>query len=235
MPIVSTLDRVFLQPLIQLCDDLFSLINATTQNPGLSLVALGVLINAILLPMYLQMEKNGQKDRKIQSLVRSEVNRIKKHFTGRESYFYVQTVYRVHKYSPFRTILRSAELFVQVLVFSTMYRYLSECETIQGSSFGPIRDLSHPDGLMWGLNLLPLVMTLVNLLSVFAYDSSKRKQGIVLSVLFLTLLYSSPSGLVIYWTSSNLFSWLRNLTLRHALLKVPGQYRDRFLNWVDQA
>lgn len=235
MSIVNAFDQVFLQPLLQLCGELFAWVNGLTGTPGWSLILLGVIVNAILLPLYIQMERSGRAQREVDAQIRGEVNRIKKHFSGREAYYYVQTTYRVHNYSPIRQVFRSFDLFVQMFVFSTMYRFLSDCEAIQGVCFGPIGDLASADGLVLGINILPLVMTGVNLLSVFAYDAAKRKQGIVLSLIFLFLLYSSPSGLVLYWISSNLFSWLRNLMSRWVSSRVPRVYVEWGRRWVNQA
>lgn len=233
--LANALDQVFLQPLMQLCGLAFSSINHWTENPGYALIVLGVFVNLLLLPLYIQMENSGRAQRELQKKVIDEVRRIKKHFSGREAYYYVQTTYRVYNYSPFKVVLQSFDLLVQVVVFSTIYRYLAQSELIQGVSFGPIADLAEPDALLGGIHLLPFVMTGVNLLSVFAYDPSKRKQGLGLALLFLGLLYASPSGLVIYWTSSNLFSWLRNLALRWLAPRLPRRFVDWTKQWVRQA
>jgi membrane protein insertase Oxa1/YidC/SpoIIIJ len=68
-------------------------------------------------------------------------------------------------------------------------------------------------------------MTAINAASVFSYvdDRSKRMQALALSVLFLVLLYGSGSGLVLYWTTNNLFSLVRNLVQRRGLFRLPGR------------
>ena len=56
-------------------------------------------------------------------------------------------------------------------------------------------------------------MTAINVASAFAYVDERRKriQALALAALFLRSAPRSPSGLVLYWTSNNLFSLLRNL------------------------
>ena len=97
-----------------------------------------------------------------------------------------------------------------------MFRYLANLGALRGVAFGPIVDLSLPDGLLGGLNLLPFLMTAINVASVREYvdDRRKRQQGLGLAVVFLVLLYWSPSGLVLYWTANNLFSYARNVIAR---------------------
>ena len=61
-------------------------------------------------------------------------------------------------------------------------------------------------------------MTLINIFSAASYlkDASLREkiQVFALPVIFLALLYNSPSGLVIYWICNNLFSLAKNLVKR---------------------
>ena len=86
-------------------------------------------------------------------------------------------------------------------------------------SFGPFVDLSRPDGLISlggvALNVMPLVMTALNLVTVaFAATKPSRNEKIQLVVvasIFLVLLYNMPVGLVLYWTMNNAFSLAKNL------------------------
>jgi membrane protein insertase Oxa1/YidC/SpoIIIJ len=102
------------------------------------------------------------------------------------------------------------------VVFLTVFRYLSGLEEVAGQGFGPIADLSRPDGLLGGVHLLPLLMTAINAASAYYYvdDRNKRLQAWALAVVFLVLLYRSPAALVLYWTTNNLFSLVRNLAGR---------------------
>jgi len=183
---------------------------------GWRLVLFSVVTNLVLMPVYHQMELHSRKTNAVKAAVAREVARLKLHFRGRERYFYIRTVYRQHGYRPLAVVLGSADLFVQILVFATVFRFLSGLAELQGVSFGPIPDLSEPDRLLWGANLLPLLMTGINALSVLTYvdNQTKRVQGWALAVLFLVLLYASPSGLVLYWTTNNLFSLIRNVLYR---------------------
>ena len=205
------LDTLFLQPLMLLYELLFG---AFVWLPvGSRLVAFSVVLNLLLLPIYRQMELRFRSNAAMKEQVARDVARIKKHFRGRERYFYIRAVYRQHRYHPLSALLGSADLFVQILVFATVYRYLSGLEALAGEPYGPIADLSRPDGLLAGINLLPLLMTAINAVTVFFYVSNpaKRRQGWLLAGVFLVLLYRSPSGLVLYWTVNNLYSLVRTL------------------------
>lgn len=213
---ITLLDTVFFQPLMQIYAAIFAALPSGLPV-GLRLVAFGVIVNLLLLPIYNQMERNSRRLRDLRVRVDRDVERMRRHFRGRERYFYVRAVHRQYGYHPISALFSSADLFIQILIFATVYRFLSGLGALRGAPFGPIADLGLPDGLLGGLNLLPFLMTAINAASVFAYveERNKRLQALGLAALFLVLLYSSPAGLVLYWTTNNLFSLLRNLIGRH--------------------
>lgn len=209
---LELLSTIFVQPLMAIYDFAFRSINEWV-DVGASLILFSVVLNFALMPLYSQMERRSRQARARREEVRKEVARMKRHFRGRELYYYIRAVHRQYGYQPLSELLGSADLFVQIIVFVTVYHYLSGLALLQAASFGPIADLSKPDHLLGSVNFLPILMTAFNIASVFAYveDRSKRVQAIVLATLFLVLLYASASGLVIYWTMNNLFSLVRNV------------------------
>ncbi len=218
----QVLDGMFLQPLMQLYASLFAWL-PDGWHVGWRLVAFGIVVNVLLAPVYHQMEQHSRRSRAARDAALAEARRLKRHFRGRERYFYVRTAHRQHGYRPLAAALGSADLFVQILVFATVYRFVSALPDVHGVAFGPIGDLAQPDGLLGGINLLPLVMTGLNALSVIAYsgDRGRRMQGWLLAAVFLVLLYGSPSGLVLYWATNNLFSLLRNLLYGLGRDRIP--------------
>jgi membrane protein insertase Oxa1/YidC/SpoIIIJ len=104
-------------------------------------------------------------------------------------------------------------LFLQVPFWIAAYQLLSQYQPLNGVSFLVFEDLGKPDGLLWGFNLLPFIMTALNMAAAFVYTKSLSRteqiQPLVLASLFLVLLYSSPAGLLLYWTFNSLFSLLR--------------------------
>lgn len=220
---LDLLDALFLQPLMQIYATVFAALPEGI-GAGFRIVLFSVLLNLVLLPVYAQMERRSAASRIVKQRVAADVARMKKHFKGRERYFYIRAVYRQHGYHPSSELFGSSDLFVQILVFATVFRFLSDLDALSGQSFGPIADLALEDGLLGGVNLLPFVMTAINALAVFAYvdDRSKRIQALGLAVLFLVLLYRSPSGLVLYWTMNNLISLFRTIAMRHVEVRISA-------------
>lgn len=98
----------------------------------------------------------------------------------------------------------------------------------------------------FGINVLPFLMTLINIISVAIYTKGSAKkekiQLYVMAAIFLCLLYRSPSGLVVYWTANNIFSLIKNVLakLRRDKARVPdrehnGSYREDLIWFVSGA
>src|SRR5262245_5104229 len=171
--------NVFVEPLMQIYGLMLSLPPVSVGMGG-RIVFFSVLLNLLLAPLYHEMEKRSRKTRGLKARVEQEVARMRRHFKGRERYFYIRAVYRQYGYHPISYLAGSADLLVQVVVFFTVFRYLSGLEALVGASFGPLADLSRPDGLLGGINLMPFVMTLINVGAVFSYvdDKSRRVQAL---------------------------------------------------------
>lgn len=212
---LAILYGVFVEPLMGLYAALLGFLPVPV-GTGWRIVFFSVALNLLLAPLYHEMEKRSRGTRALRERVRRDEERMRRHFKGRERYFYIRAVHRQHHYHPLSYLAGSADLLVQVVVFFTVFRFLSGAEGLAGASFGPFADLARPDGLLAGINVLPFVMTLVNLAAVFTYveDRARRLQALGLAALFLVLLYNSPAALVLYWTANNLFSLVRNALQR---------------------
>ena len=142
------------------------------------------------------------------------VDHIKRTFSGDERMMMLQTYYRQNDYKPVYVLRSAVSLFLQIPFFIAAYRFLSGLQLLNGVSLGQIVDLGRPDGMLQlggiSINLLPIIMTAVNLVScvIFTKDSplKAKLQLYIMALFFLIFLYSSPAGLVFYWTLNNVFS-----------------------------
>lgn len=207
---------MLLQPLVAILGWVFQFWLLYGPTPGFALIAFSLTINLVLAPIYAEMERGAAAQSKRWAKMRAEVERMRKHFHGRERYFYIRTVHRHYQYSPVLAVVGSGSLVLQMAVFFAAYRYLSTQPELVGVSFGNIVSLSEPDSLLWGFNVLPMAMTTLNVGAAFLRSRERRQriQACVLAAAFLVLLYHSPAGLLLYWTTNNAVSLLRALAGR---------------------
>ncbi|HVZ34143.1 MAG TPA: YidC/Oxa1 family membrane protein insertase [Polyangiaceae bacterium] len=232
MSLALLFETLLLEPVLAIFRAIFSFWQNHTPTLGLSLIAFSLSINFLLAPIYGEMERREAAQSERRSKIQREVERMRKHFRGRERYFYIQTIYRHYHYSPALALLGSGSLLLQILLFYTAYRFLRDEPQFTGVAFGSIPSLSEPDHLLWGLNLLPVLMTAANVASAFLHSNERRQrlQASALAGVFLVLLYSSPSALLVYWTTNNVVSLFRNLARRMGQHVVPNAWHSRWVS-----
>jgi YidC/Oxa1 family membrane protein insertase len=189
------------------------------KNPGLSIAAISVIVNLLALPLYNIAESLQKKERDMRVRLQPGIDRIKMAFKGDERYMMLSAFYRQNNYHPAYALRSSISLIIQVPFFIAAYHFLSHLEQLQGQSFSFIPDLGSPDGLLaigeMSINLLPVLMTLINIIAGAVYTKGfplrDKFQLYGMAGLFLVLLYTSPAGLVLYWTLNNVFSLIKNI------------------------
>ena len=181
---------------------------------GVALVILSLVFNLILMPAYHLAEIVQGREREIQHRMARKIAEFKFAFKGQERYWMLRTLYRQNDYHPIYALRALLPLAIQIPFFIATFGLLSSFQPLQGVSFFGLRDLGRPDGLVLGLNLMPVVMTALNMIAVYLYSRQgtriERVQGYAIAVIFLVFLYGAPVGLVMYWTINNLISVLKS-------------------------
>ena len=222
MNVGMVLYRLFISPLELTFEVIFATANRVTGQPGWAIVCLSIVMNLLVLPLYRRADALQEEERVREATMRPWVNHIKRTFTGDERFMMLQTYYRQNNYKPIDVFSGSIALLLEIPFFVAAYQFLSHLSILDNTSFGIIKDLGMPDGLLrikeYHINLLPLLMTGINLSSAAVYMKGmplKNKiQMTGMALIFLVLLYRSPAGLVFYWTLNNVFSLIKNTLCR---------------------
>lgn len=207
---------------------LLSIIYLFTQSYGTSIILLSILVNILMIPLYWYAEKMQQRERTIQAAMRPKILEYKSVFKGNELFLYTQNLYKQHNYHPVFAFRSLIGLLIQLPFFIAAYSFLSNLPAIEGVSYLFFNNLGSPDKLisLFGLkiNLMPFVMTIINLSSVIAYgkglNRSEKYPIYMISFLFLILLYNSPTGLLLYWSMNNLFTLCKS-TIFKKIFVIP--------------
>ena len=204
------------RPVVVLLKYLYLAIFSCTGDWGTSLVLLAIVMNVLLRPLMAWAARLQQRERKLQDILAPQIREIKRELHGAEQHAELTELYRRYAYHPIYAVRSNAGLFIQLPFLIAAYAMLSSLELLEGQPYLFIRDLSLPDSLWHGINLLPLLMTAVNLLAAWTtenFGTREKLQASVIGLLFLLLLYGAPSALLIYWTSNNVILLLKNLAL----------------------
>ena len=212
---------IFIQPLVLLIELIFTIMSRVSQNAGIAIVMVSVVINLLILPLYKRSDALQEQERNKQKEMEPWVKHIRKTFRGDEKFMMLSTYYRQQNYQPVDAIRGSLSLLLQIPFFMAAYHYLTHVN-LQGASFLFLNNLGEADRLLRfgdiSINVMPILMTAINIISGFIYTKGFRlkdkAQLFILAGIFLVVLYKSPSGLVLYWTMNNLFSLLKNIVMK---------------------
>ena len=173
MTLFEIIGAVLIGPLKLLFELIFSAALSVVKDPGLSIIVLSLAMNVLVLPLYKRADAIQIEARDTENKLKDVVSHIKKTFSGDERMMVLQTYYRQNNYNPLSVLSGSVSLLLEIPFFMAAYQFLSGVSAFSGVSFGPIPNLSAPDGLLQigGLtvNLLPIIMTLVNVISSSLY------------------------------------------------------------------
>ncbi|MBQ3367126.1 MAG: YidC/Oxa1 family membrane protein insertase [Acidaminococcaceae bacterium] len=182
-----------------------------TGNYGNALILLSFFSFIILFPFNRKALQIQNKEWKIKSIIAPQIEKIKINYKGQEQYKKLQRLYHRYSYHPLYSIRSVLGVVIQIPFLSAAYYMLSGLQEIKGVSWGIITDLGVPDQLLGTINVLPFIMTFVTAIYAFVMPKLNRKeqiQTIVIGIIFLMLLYSAPSALLIFWTCNLLWSLL---------------------------
>ena len=195
---------------------------------GLAIILLSLSAKILMSPLTMLADRWQADVNRIQTLLKPELDEIKKKFKGEEAHERTLAVYKKHDVSMLYTFKSAAGFLIQIPVFIAAFDMLAENIALNEMTFLWIADLAKPDGFAhlpfvlpffggW-LNLLPFFMTGLSTLAAWLQAEEtlspelQRKQSMRLygmAAAFFILFYTFPAGMVLYWTSSNLFHLIK--------------------------
>ncbi|MGL4561565.1 MAG: YidC/Oxa1 family membrane protein insertase [Brevinema sp.] len=190
-------------------------------DPFWSLPILSICLTILSTPLFAWAGKIEAKEKTLKSQVNYEMYEIKNQYSGEALFHKTEEIYMKFHYNPLLAFRESMTLFVLIPLFAAAYAVLNNNQIFTGSSGFGISDLAKPDALLFGINILPFVMTAMNLLAIWIEHFPKplfHKDNIkllILSIVFLVWLYHSSSALLIYWTCNNLFYLTRTCIFKN--------------------
>jgi YidC/Oxa1 family membrane protein insertase len=197
-------------------------------NHGLAIVLLSLSAKILMTPLTMLADRWQRDVNRIQSLLKPELDEIKRNYKGEEAHERTLAVYKKHDVSMFYTFKSAAGFLIQIPVFIAAFDMLAENIALNEIAFLWISDLAKPDQFAqlpfvipffggW-LNVLPFLMTGLSTLAAWLQAEEtlspelQRQQSLRLygmAAAFFVLFYTFPAGMVLYWTSSNLFHLIK--------------------------
>ncbi len=197
---------------------LLSLFYAFTKNYGWSIIILTAILQILLFPLNKKSYSAMHAMKKLQP----KLEALKQKYKNDSQKMNMETMllYKSEKVNPFGGCL---PLLLQLPIFWALFSTLRNATELRHAPFVLwVKDLAKPDtiGHLAGIpiNILPILMGLTMFLNqkintVTSSDDMQNKMFLFMPILFLFMFWNFPSGLVLYWLVSNIFTLALNFYL----------------------
>jgi YidC/Oxa1 family membrane protein insertase len=180
---------------------------------GIAILILTIIVRVIFWPL---THKSTESMKRMQAL-QPQMQELKEKYKDNPQRMQQETMllYRENKVNPMGGCL---PMFIQIPVFIALFSVLRSAIELRFSKFLWIKDLSEPENLFAGaipfigsLNILPILMAVTMMwqqkLTPTAAATPEQQQQqkmmqVMMPLMMLFFFYTMPSGLVLYWTTS---------------------------------
>ncbi len=182
-------------------------INGWVHNYGWSIILLTILIRLLIFPISQAGLKSMKDMQRVQPKMKAIQEKYKKYGKDltkkQEMNREIQELYKKEGVSPLGGCL---PMILQMPIFFAFWSLLLNVIELRHAPFlFWIRDLSAYDPYY----VLPVLMGLTQLISQMITpstgDANQKKMMYALPIVFTVVLATAPSGLIVYWTTNNLF------------------------------
>ncbi len=229
-----------------ICKVLVAILNATYKvipNYGVSILILTLLVKMVLFPLTRKSQMSMVRMQQFQPLI----NKLKEKHKGDKSKMGQEQMklYKEHGVNPMSGCL---PMLLQMPVFFALFRTLqASFEMRQAPFLSWIGDLSEPDRLFhlsftmpilgdW-FNVLPILMGAASFAQMKLTPKTapandpqanmQQKMMQIFPLVFPVILYSFPSGLVLYWTTSTVIGIGEQMLIRRSVKKLDVYYKGK--------
>ncbi len=213
------------------------ILNSVFHNYGLSIIAITVILRVLFLPLTLKSMRSMKLMQAKMQTIKPKVEALKEKYKDDKTKQNAELMklYSSHGVNPLSSLGGCFPLLLQLPVFIALYDVLLYSIDLRQSSFLWINDLAEPEHLfnipIFGeyelpFRILPLLMGVSWFLSqkmtpVTAPGSEsmelQMKMMQFMPIIFTVMFWSLPSGLILYWTVSNILSIFQQLYINRTV------------------
>jgi YidC/Oxa1 family membrane protein insertase len=203
-------------------------VNGYVGNYGWSIIVLTIIINLVMFPLKHKSIVSMRKMTELQPQLKAIQDRYAKYKmtdpARQKMNEEVMALYRQHGTNPASGCV---PMLLTLPVLVAFYAMLAVAIELRGAPFvGWIHDLSAHDPYYVTPILMGITMFIQQKMTPSVADPVQAKMMMFMPVVFTGMLMRAPSGLVIYWTASNLWA-IGQQVLTNRLIGPPPQHSVR--------
>jgi YidC/Oxa1 family membrane protein insertase len=196
-------------------------------NWGWAIIVLTVLINLAMFPLRHKAVTSMRKMQEIQPEMKAIQERYAKYkVTDPQRQKMNEEVMALYKAKGVNPASGCVPMLLTFPFLFAFYAMLSQAIEIRGAEFmGWITDLSRPDPLFITPLLMGATMFWQQRIAPTSADPVQQRVMMIMPIMFTFMFLSYPSGLVIYWTISNLWA-IGQQYLTTSLVPTPARTKS---------
>lgn len=222
---------------------IMEIVNRFVHNWGISIILMTIIIKTIMFPFTKKQSMGTLKMQEIQPKIKAIQEKYKDN--PQKLNEAITKVYQESGYNPMSGCL---PMIVQFLILFAMYNLFNNYFEFRGSVFIPgwISDLSVGDSVYTFRRSIPFfgnqlrILPLIYLASQLFYGkitgnggtasagSSQMQMKMMMygmPIVFFFIFYNAPSGLLLYWTVSNIFQMGQQIVINNMMKKKRAETR----------
>ena len=196
---------------------LLNLIYGWVGNYGVAIIILTILVKTLTLPLMISQTRSMKK----MAIHKPAMDEIRKKYSGDPQRYQQELMayYKKEGINPMAQMAGCLPMFIQMPVFFSLFIVFSRTMELRGAPFfGWITDLAAPDIVTTavtlpivmpeGICLLPFIMAASTYFQTkqTMTDPNMKAMVYMMPVMMFTFSGVMPSGLVLYWIVSNIYS-----------------------------
>ena len=224
---------------------ILELINKIARNWGVSIIIMTIIIKAAMFPL---TSKSSLSTLKMQEL-QPKMQALQTKYAGNQAKLNEEMA-KLYKESGYNPMSGCAPLVLQMIIILALYQLFNNYFEFRGAAFIPgwISDLSLGDSVLQFKNTLPLlnwnhlrILPFVYVITQLVYGyisqstnpqaqsgNAQQQQQMKMMmygmpVLFFFMFYNAPSGLLIYWTTSNIIQMIQQVVINRMIAQKKAE------------
>ena len=215
-------------------------LNKYFHNYGISIIVITIIIRVLFFPLTVKSMISMKKMQLKTEKIKPEMDAVKEKYKDDKAKqnSELMALYSKHGINPLSQLGGCLPLLIQFPVFIAIYDILRHSIDLRHSPFLWIQDLSEPDMLFMipvidiPFRLLPIIMGAAWFISQKMTPMSTAMGGEQMQlqmklmqympIFFVFLFWNLPSGLVLYWTVSNILSIAQQIYVNRKVSTLKG-------------
>ncbi|NIP32147.1 MAG: membrane protein insertase YidC [Candidatus Dadabacteria bacterium] len=233
----QSVDYGYVGSLTKIAVKILKFTNQYINNYGISIIVITIVLRLIFLPITVKSMISMKKVQQKMQAIKPQIDALKEKYKDdrQTQQTEMMKLYTSHGVNPLSSLGGCLPLLIQFPVFIALYFALLYSIDLRQSSFLWIQDLAEPEHLF---DILGIPFRILPLLMGVSWFFSQRltpmtspgsetmelqmKMMQFMPIIFTVMFWGLPSGLILYWTVSNILSIGQQLYINRHTTSLQG-------------